>query len=226
MYATVASHVRVERAKRVHVDRRLLLAGVVAGPFYLVFGLVQALTRPGFDLHKHELSQLALGELGWMQQLNFLISAALVIAAAVGLRAALRGGKGQFAVPVLSGIFALGMIGATIFTADPSLGFPTGTPADAAGVSTHGLLHLLSAAIGFFCLIAASIIFGRRMRRDGRPTLGNFSIAAGIVFLVTFVAGGMLGGAPGMTGLATLSIWIGVVAGWSWLTAACWYLLR
>ena len=30
--------------------RTLLLGGVLAGPLYLIVGLLQALTRPGFDL--------------------------------------------------------------------------------------------------------------------------------------------------------------------------------
>lgn len=32
------------------VTRSMLGWGVVAGPFYIVFGLILALTRPGFDL--------------------------------------------------------------------------------------------------------------------------------------------------------------------------------
>ena len=37
------------------VTRSLLGWGVVAGPFYVVVGLVLALTRPGFDLSTHAL---------------------------------------------------------------------------------------------------------------------------------------------------------------------------
>ncbi len=47
------------------VTRSLLGWGVVAGPFYVVVGLVLALTRPGFDLGRHALSLIALGDLGW-----------------------------------------------------------------------------------------------------------------------------------------------------------------
>ena len=44
---------------------------------------------------------------------------------------------------------------AGIFRADPSLGFPPGTPAGPGAVSWHGMLHLVSAMIGFGCLIAS-----------------------------------------------------------------------
>ncbi|WP_433507282.1 DUF998 domain-containing protein [Pseudonocardia halophobica] len=54
--------------------RSLLGWGVVAGPFYLVVGLAQALTRAGFDLTRHPLTALLLGDLGWLQLLNFLLT--------------------------------------------------------------------------------------------------------------------------------------------------------
>ncbi|GAA5149649.1 hypothetical protein GCM10025768_13110 [Microbacterium pseudoresistens] len=46
------------------VTRSLLGWGVVVGPFYLVIGVALALTRPGFDLSRHALSLLTLGEFG------------------------------------------------------------------------------------------------------------------------------------------------------------------
>lgn len=50
--------------KSAAVTRSLLGWGVVAGPFYVVFGLTLALTRPGFRLTQHALSLLMLGDLG------------------------------------------------------------------------------------------------------------------------------------------------------------------
>jgi len=48
------------------VTRSLLGWGVVAGPFYVVVGVILAITRPGFDLTRHALSLLTLGDLGWL----------------------------------------------------------------------------------------------------------------------------------------------------------------
>src|SRR5262245_41257130 len=53
--------------------RALLLCGVVAGPLFTVVGLIQASTRPGFDLRRHALSALENGELGWIQRGSFLL---------------------------------------------------------------------------------------------------------------------------------------------------------
>ena len=56
--------------------------------------LVQAFTREGFDLRRHPLSLLSLGELGWIQIGNFVVAGLLVVAFAVGLRRVLHPGRG------------------------------------------------------------------------------------------------------------------------------------
>src|SRR3954447_20172044 len=76
------------------ITRSLLGYGVLAGPFYLVVGLAQALTRDGYEIARHDLSLLANGPLGWIQIANLVLSGLMTIAAAVGMRRALaaRGG--------------------------------------------------------------------------------------------------------------------------------------
>src|SRR6188474_216562 len=71
--------------------RTLLRAGAIAGPLYLIVGYAQAFTRAGFDLSRHALSQLANGDRGWIQTLNFALSGVLAIVGAMGVRRALRG---------------------------------------------------------------------------------------------------------------------------------------
>jgi len=66
--------------------RVLLVCGVVAGPLFIVVALLQVLTRDGFDLSRHPLSLLSLGDLGWVQISNFVVSGLLSVAFAVGLR--------------------------------------------------------------------------------------------------------------------------------------------
>src|SRR5215469_16332512 len=54
--------------------RALLLAGAIAGPLYLVVGLIEAFTRPGFDIRRHDLSLLANGDLGWIHVTLLIVS--------------------------------------------------------------------------------------------------------------------------------------------------------
>ncbi|HEX6510801.1 MAG TPA: DUF998 domain-containing protein, partial [Chloroflexota bacterium] len=128
---------------------------MLAGPFYVLLSLAQALTRPGFDLRRHDISLLANGSLGWLQIGNFLISGLLVLAAAVGLRRTLTPGRGRTWGPLLIGIYGGCIALAGLFVADPAGGFPPGTTVEANAISWHGMLHLLCAAIGFLALIAA-----------------------------------------------------------------------
>lgn len=201
-------------ARTAHRARALLACGVAAGPLYLVVGLTQAFTRDGFDLRRHALSLLSNGDLGWIQIGNFLVSGLLVLACAVGLRRALRSGRGRTWGPRLVGCYGVGLVAAAVFRADPALGFPVGTPADANAVSWHGLLHFVSATFGFLALIAACLVFARRFRAGGQRGWAAYCVATGMLFLAAF-----LGIASG-TGRAWINIafCVAVVIVWAWIS--------
>lgn len=73
----------------IKATRVLLLCSFAAGPVYMGVSLVQAFTRPGFDITRHALSALANGKLGWLQIANFVLTGLLITAGAVGIRRAL-----------------------------------------------------------------------------------------------------------------------------------------
>src|SRR5688572_16907926 len=85
------------------VTKSLLGYGVLAGPFYVVVSLTQAFTRDKFDLTQHPWSLLALGDLGWIQTTNLIITGLMVLAAALGMWRLLRGGPGGTWGPALIG---------------------------------------------------------------------------------------------------------------------------
>src|SRR5258708_39666514 len=66
----------------VRITKSLLGYGVIAGPIYVVVVAAQMATRDGFDPTRHAASQLANGERGWIQIVTFLVTGAMVIAAA------------------------------------------------------------------------------------------------------------------------------------------------
>jgi hypothetical protein len=136
------------------MTRALLACGVIAGPLYMAVYLGQAFTRPGFDIRRHPASVLSNGDLGWIQVANFLVCGSLVIMTAIGMRQAMRTGRGSTWGPILIGLFGVGMILAAIFTADPVDGFPPGTPlGPPTTITTTGLLHFVTALAGFSCWI-------------------------------------------------------------------------
>jgi hypothetical protein len=58
---------------------RLLACGIVAGPLFLAVVLLQAVTRQGFDLGRHPISLLSLGELRWIQITDFMVTGSLIV---------------------------------------------------------------------------------------------------------------------------------------------------
>src|ERR1051325_9562011 len=108
---------------------KLLLAGVLAGPIYVGASLIQAVTRPPFNMTKHAFSLLLDGDLGWIQVINFELTGLLLILTAIGWGRVLAGRKAATWGPRLLMLFGVGMMLAGIFHPDPALGFPGGTPA-------------------------------------------------------------------------------------------------
>ena len=62
------------QTKTLSLTRILLLCGAIAGPFFLLTVLIQDYTVPDFNPRLHLLSQLSLGEWGWVQIANFVLA--------------------------------------------------------------------------------------------------------------------------------------------------------
>jgi Protein of unknown function (DUF998) len=156
---------------------------------------------------------LSNGDLGWIQVANFLVCGALSIAAAIGMRRALRTSRGRTWGPILIGLLGVGMILAAIFSADPVDGFPPGTPlGPPTTITTIGLLHVVTALVAFSGWIAASFVFARRFAALGQPAWAIFSTATGALFLVAFL--GSAAAAVPVVGLV-----VAIALAWAWLSA-------
>ena len=198
----------------------LLACGIAAGPLYVLVGALEMLTRPGFDPLRHDLSLMANGDFGWIHTSLLIVCGLLVVASSVGMRNALRGGLASIWGPWLVALYGIGLIGAGIFAADPAYGFPPGTPADEHSVSLHGLMHLVSGAIGFVGLIAACFVVARRFSARKQAGWAAFSRVTGVVFAAAFVgiaSGSQQGGA--ITTIVIVAFTAAVVLGWAWLSA-------
>jgi hypothetical protein len=198
------------------ITKSLLGYGVIAGPAYVLSVAAQAMTRGGFDPTRHAASQLANGDLGWIQTATFLITGAMTIAAAVGVGRALgRGRRSAWATGLIGG-YGLGLVAAAMFRADPSDGFPPGTPPGMGQVSWHGMAHFAVAGLGFICLVAACFVLGGRFAATpGGAGWAWFSRVTGLAFAGSFFA---LSSGSGGTA-AILAFTAAVVLVWAWLTA-------
>ena len=199
-----------------HVTRSLLGYLALGGPFYVVVSLAQAVSRPGFSVVHNEWSLLALGHFGWVQTTNLVLTGAMTVAGAVGLRRAFGRcvDAGTWA-PRLLAAYGLSLIGAGIFRADPAGGFPPGAPrGQASQLSWHATLHIASGSIGFACLIAACFVIARGYHRRDQQGAAIASRAVGVAFVLSF-----LGIASGTTsGVVNLGFTAAVVVSSAWLT--------
>ena len=189
-----------------------LQLGAVAGPVFLAATLVQATLRPGFDLTRNAASLLSLGNLGWIQDLNFAIAGVLSFAGAIGLRRALHGTSGGTWLPRLFGVVGVGLGAASIFHPDPSGGFPPGTPVGASATSNwHGMLHMVCGSMAFLALLVACFVFARRLTRTDHRGLAIDCRIAGSLFAVALAnSGGRDGSVILFTGVSIA--WLTVAA--------------
>jgi hypothetical membrane protein len=190
----------------------LLACGAVAGPLYVVIALLQVLTRDGFDLGRHPLSLLSLGELGWIQIANFVVSGLLAIAFAVGSRRVLHPGRAARWGPRLLALYGIGLVAGGVFVADPGAGFPPGAPEGAPEqLSWHGALHAVAPPLAFLSLIAACVVLARRFASAGERGWVRYSIATAVACVVLIAW-------PDLDSLSW-RLALAVTVGWAWVSA-------
>lgn len=84
------------------------------GPLlFTVVYLIEGVTRVGCDAWRTDESHLSLGKGGWVQIVSFVVIGLLMMG---------------FAAGVLLAVFGLSLVLASLFAADPSQGYPQGTP--------------------------------------------------------------------------------------------------
>ncbi|MFJ4855691.1 MULTISPECIES: DUF998 domain-containing protein [unclassified Streptomyces] len=193
------------------VSRWPLAGAVAAGPLFLGAGVAQGLAREGFGFTRNAISQLALGDLGWIQTVSFLLTGALLLTGAVGLRRVLRPGPGGTWGPVLIAVFGASFLAAAAFRADPGGGFPVGAP-ETGTMSAHGAGHMAAGGIGYLALSAAFVVLARPLAVRGHRGWALASRIAPVVVLTGFMASAAsvlvftLGAGFGLCWLAAVAI--------------------
>ena len=209
----------VPRRSDATATRRLLGCGVLAGPIFVGALLIQGVTRADYDPVRHPVSSLALGQLGWIQTANFLVAGMLALAFAVGLRRALRPGRGGTWGPLLVGCWSVSLIGAGLFVTDPVSGFPAGTPDQLTRPTLPGTLHDLVSILGFLAIPIAFVVLARRFAAEQRWGWVTYSVTSVIVFLVAFELSNLaFAQVESLVDYGGLFQRIAIVTGCAWLT--------
>ena len=158
----------------------LALGGVVAPILFLVLLIVASSLYPGYRHMTQAVSELGGAEARYplVQNFNFLVVGALVVAFAVGLHGGVGGGSA--AGPILVGSFGVSSgIANALLPCDAGCDFVTLT----------GILHNLTGLAGFLAGIAGAFVIAPRLRRDVRwRSLATYSVIAGALMLIALVA--------------------------------------
>ena len=167
--------------------RPLLICGALAGPFFTNLWFITGLNRANYDPMRHPISSLAIGEYGWTQVTNFIITGILTLALAFGLRSAMasRGGS-KWGVIWITAI-GIGFLGAALFVADTMNGYPPGTPLLLMQPTVIGRLHRLFSALVFFGAPGAAFSLGSMFAKNGEWAWATYSRVTAIAFIVMFV---------------------------------------
>ncbi|MFE4456567.1 DUF998 domain-containing protein [Nocardia tengchongensis] len=205
-----------DRSNRSSLVRFMLGCGAVAGPLFLTTVLLQEANRVGFDPSRQPLSALSLGDLGWIQTTNFIVTGLLAATGALGARRALDVGHARTWGPLLLGIYGLTLVAAAAFVTDPVAGFPTG--AGAVAPSWQGQVHNTAALVSGLALDAASIVFARRFLSRGQHAWAAYSI---VVVAADLTAAGMAATTGDFRWLL-----LGGAVTWTWASAVSLTLMR
>jgi hypothetical membrane protein len=202
------------------VKRLLLLCGAIAGPLFIIAFLLEGATRAGYNPMRHPVSSLAIGDEGWTQTINFLVTGVLTVLYAVGLRSALKPGKGSVFGPFFVLLWGIGLLGAGLWVTDPVSGYPPGTPGIPDLRTASGILHDSFSAVAFISLPIACFVLTRRFAAERRRGWALYSLLSGILFIVTFVVTSAgFAQTAGLVQVGGLLQRITVGIGFAWLTA-------
>ena len=192
-------------------SRRLLVCGALAGPTFVAVTGAQILSRRGFDLRRHGISLLSLGEGGWIQVANFVLAGVLSLAFGQGVRQVLP--RRHPLLPALVSGYGLGLVATGLFLVDPGAGFPPGTPDGLpANPSWHGAVHAAAPPAAFACLVGSCLLFSRRYARMGRPGWAAYSAATGMVAGALIFWPGSAGSVRSALAVLVTSTWTTAVA--------------
>jgi hypothetical membrane protein len=208
---------------------RLLLSCGIVGPILcMTVFLIEGVTRPGYNPWRNWLSELSLGDQGWMNIANLAVSGLLILGFALALQRAFPSGPASRWGPRLVAVLGMSMVLAGFFVIDPNGHYP---PNVQPAVSAHGIIHVIVSPFIFISSCGTCFVVARRFAAgsEGRGW-ARYSRLTGWLVVMAFLAGsilasldfaGVIPGAP-----AGLFQRISLFSAMIWLTLLSVHLLR
>lgn len=207
--------------------KTLLLFGPIGSILFIIMFLIEGATREGYSPFRFPISSLSIGDLGWIQITNFIISGSLIFLFAFGLRNALLLSKDSKWIPRLIGAVGLGLIGAGIFSSDPVFGYPMTEPLAIAQFTIHGHLHDFFSIFVFVCLPITCFKYRKRFTILNEQRWSLYSLLTAITMLITFLLAGIgFKQTIGLVEYAGVFQRLSIIIGFTWISAIAIYHLK
>ena len=207
--------------------KTLLIFGPIGSMLFIILFLIEGATREDYSPFRFPISSLSIGDLGWIQITNFIISGFLIFLFAFGLRNALLPSEGSKWIPRLIGAVGLGLIGAGIFSSDPVFGYPITEPLAIAQFTIHGHLHDFFSIFVFVCLPIACFKYRERFNILNEQRWSLYSLLTAITMLITFIIAGIgFKQTMGLVEYAGVFQRLSIIIGFTWISAIAIYHLK
>ena len=159
---------------------QLAIAGIVAPVWFITLVIVQGILQPDYSHIAMPISALAAWPAGWIQNVNFFVSGALLAAFVIGLNGAIR--------PTRFGLLGIALLLASSVSLWIAGLFPW---INVNGVPTEPPAHVVGAVLTFLSASTGHVILSRRMAADPEwRDLSTYSLGTGIIMLLLFIAVG------------------------------------
>ena len=181
----------------VTIPGTIALAGIIGPIWFTTFVALQGFLLPDYSHVRLPISALAAWPTGWIQNINFYVTGALLVAFALALHHGVQPTRWGEAGLALLGLGGLGVVSAGIFPWQMVDGVPTETAP-----------HVISAITAFAATGLGFLVFSRRLLADPRwRDVAAYTRFTGIAVLLLFVAVGFFAIDDG----APLHAWAGLL---------------
>jgi hypothetical protein len=156
------------------------------------------------------MSELVLGQYGFVQTVAFLIAGVGTLGLAFAVRQLTKGAWGSFVGSLLVGVYGAGAILVAIFPTDR-----IDSPAEVWSQSTTGMIHIIVSIVSFLCIIVGMFVLSGTFSRERRwRSLLPWSVFFPAVTVPLFVvqSEGPLVGLLQRLMVAVISVWLILVA--------------
>ncbi len=167
--------------------KRLLICGPPGCILFTVVFLIQGQLRDDYSPLKFPISSLSIGQYGWIQRANFLISGFLIFLFAIGFRRATPLLKSSLWTSRLIGAAGVGLIGAGLFSSDPVYGYPVTEPISIAQFTITGHLHDFFSIFVFVSLPIACFKMRKRFQEFNNTKWANYTLISVTGMLTAFI---------------------------------------